>query len=71
MTKGGPNGKSEVLLTYMYKQAFTNSQYGYAMAVGVTIFAFAMILALIINKLSDSDVREEKRVKRLQQKGVR
>ena len=55
----------------MYKQAFTNSQYGYAMAVGVTIFAFAMILALIINKLSDSDVREEKRVKRLQQKGVR
>ncbi|WP_346964291.1 carbohydrate ABC transporter permease [Clostridium perfringens] len=71
MTKGGPNGKSEVLLTYMYKQAFTNSQYGYAMAVGVTIFAFAMILALIINKLSDSYAREEKRVKRLQQKGVR
>lgn len=68
MTKGGPNGKSEVLLTYMYKQAFTNSQYGYAMAIGVTVFTFAMTLALIVNKLSDSESREEKRIKKLQAK---
>ena len=65
MTKGGPSGKSEVLLTYMYNQAFTNSQYGYAMAVGVVVFTFAMFLALLINKISDMDIKEEKRIKNL------
>lgn len=71
MTKGGPSGKSEVLLTYMYNQAFTNSQYGYAMAIGVVVFICAMFLALLINKISDTDVKEEKRIKKIQQKGVR
>lgn len=53
MTKGGPDGNSEVLLTYMYKQAFTNSNYGYAMAIGVVVFIIAVGLALIMNKISD------------------
>ncbi len=53
MTKGGPDGNSEVLLTYMYKQAFTNSNYGYAMAIGVVVFVVAVGLALIMNKISD------------------
>lgn len=52
MTNGGPNGSSETLLTYMYKQAFTNSNFGYAMAVGVFIFLFSFVLALISNRLT-------------------
>ena len=33
MTSGGPNGASEVALSYMYKQAYTNSTYGYGMSI--------------------------------------
>lgn len=52
MTNGGPNGKSEVLLTYMYRQAFTNANFGYAMAVAVIIFIFSFTLAIISNILT-------------------
>ena len=34
MTGGGPDGATEVFLSYMYKQAYTNSTYGYGMAIG-------------------------------------
>lgn len=47
MTDGGPNKKSEVLLTYMYRQAFQNANFGYAMAVAVIIFIFVVGLAFI------------------------
>lgn len=43
---------AQVLLTYMYNQAFVNDNYGYAMACGVAVFLFAFILALISNKLT-------------------
>jgi N-acetylglucosamine transport system permease protein len=50
MTGGGPDGSSEVLLSYMYKQAFTNSSYGYGMAIGVVIFTFSFIVSLLISR---------------------
>jgi N-acetylglucosamine transport system permease protein len=50
MTGGGPDGASEVLLDYMYKQAYTNSSYGYGMAVGVVIFAFSFLVSLLISR---------------------
>ena len=53
MTGGGPDGNSEVLLTYMYKQAFTNANYGYAMAIGVVIFIMAIGMAVILNKVTE------------------
>lgn len=52
MTNGGPNYRSEVLLSYMYRQAFINSNFGYAMAIAVFIFVFALTLALVINILT-------------------
>lgn len=52
MTGGGPDGASEVLLSYMYKQAYTNSSYGYGMAIGTVVFIFSFALAGIVNLLT-------------------
>ncbi len=49
MTNGGPNYRSEVLLSYMYRQAFINSNFGYAMTIAVFVFVFALALALLIS----------------------
>ncbi|MBE6587825.1 MAG: sugar ABC transporter permease [Ruminococcaceae bacterium] len=49
MTGGGPDGGSEVLLSYMYKQAYTNSSYGYGMAIGTVVFLFSFALAAAVN----------------------
>lgn len=49
MTSGGPDGSTEVFLSYMYKQAYTNSSYGYGMAIGVVIFIFSFGLSGLVN----------------------
>ena len=49
LTGGGPDGATEVFLSYMYKQAYTNSSYGYRMAVGVVVFLFSFGLSALIN----------------------
>ncbi|GAA6425575.1 carbohydrate ABC transporter permease [Dielma fastidiosa] len=58
MTGGGPNGATEVFLSYMYNQAYTNSSYGYGMAIGVIVFIFSFILSGIVNKVTERDVLE-------------
>ncbi len=58
MTGGGPDGSSEVFLSYMYKQAYSNSSYGYGMAIGVIIFIFSFGLSLIISKITKRDIIE-------------
>jgi N-acetylglucosamine transport system permease protein len=52
MTSGGPDGASNVILNYMYNQAYTNSSYGYGMSIGVVIFLFSFLLSLLVNKLT-------------------
>jgi len=44
MTGGGPGGQTEVLLTYMYQQAFSNLDFGYgsALAVILTVIVFSV-----------------------------
>lgn len=49
MTSGGPDGSTEVFLSYMYKQAYTNSSYGYGMAIGVVVFLFSFALSAVVN----------------------
>lgn len=56
MTDGGPNGKTEVFLNYMYKQAYGNGVYGYGMAIGVVVFIFSFALSAIVNKITDREV---------------
>ena len=48
MTRGGPDRRSEVMLTYLYEQAFVNSQFGYATAVAVGNFTVIMALTLVV-----------------------
>ncbi|EHI98332.1 ABC-type transporter, integral membrane subunit [Clostridium sp. DL-VIII] len=58
MTMGGPDGSSEVFLSYMYSQAYSNSAYGYGMTIGVVVFVFSFLLSVIINKITKRDVIE-------------
>lgn len=53
-----PNGKTEVFLNYMYKQAYGAGVYGYGMAIGVVVFLFSFILAAVVNKITDREVLE-------------
>lgn len=55
MTGGGPDGSTEVFLSYMYKQAYTNSSYGYGMAIGVIVFLFSFALAGLVNVVTKRD----------------
>ena len=49
MTSGGPNGVSEVALSYMYGQKDAGL-YGYSMAIGVVIFLFSFLLSALVNR---------------------
>ena len=57
MTSGGPNGASEVVLSFMYGQKDAGL-YGYSMAAGVVIFIFSFALSALVNKVTDRDVLE-------------
>lgn len=58
MTGGKPDGASDVFLNYMYDQAYTNSSYGYGMAIGVVIFIFSFALSGIVNAVTKRDTLE-------------
>lgn len=58
MTGGGPNGASEVALSYMYKQSYTNSSYGYGMAIGVVVFLFSFLLSALVNSVTKREPME-------------
>ena len=58
LTDGGPDGATEVLLSYMYKQAYTNQSYGYGMAIGVMVFLFSFALSGIISAVTNREILE-------------
>lgn len=56
MTNGGPDGATEVTLSYLYKRGFSpDSFYGEATAIGVVNFVVAMLLTLIVLALFRRD----------------
>ncbi|TVY09027.1 carbohydrate ABC transporter permease [Paenibacillus cremeus] len=48
MTEGGPNSSTELMATYMYKQAFTKFNMGYASTISFTMFVISLIVAIFI-----------------------
>ncbi|MBU9714316.1 carbohydrate ABC transporter permease [Evansella tamaricis] len=52
MTDGGPNGASEVMASYMYKQAFRMNDFGYGSAVGFFLLLIALTVTWLIRKLT-------------------
>ena len=57
MTSGGPNGASEVALSYMYGQKDAGL-YGYSMAIGVVVFLFSFLLSALVNKVTKREPLE-------------
>jgi multiple sugar transport system permease protein len=47
ITGGGPVGQTDVVLTYMYTQAFNFSDFGYASTLAVILAVFVFILAML------------------------
>lgn len=58
LTDGGPDGATEVFLSYMYKQAYTNQSYGYGMAIGVMVFLFSFALSGVISAVTNREILE-------------
>ena len=58
LTNGGPDGSTEVFLSYMFNQAYTNSSYGYGMAIGVVVFIFSFGLSGIVSHITKRDILE-------------
>lgn len=52
MTGGGPSNASEILSTYFYKIAFSYFQFGKGAAYGFILFGMALVLSLIVIRLS-------------------
>ena len=55
MTNGGPGSSTEILVTYIYKNAFTFNRMGYASAITLAMFLFLLFLTWLGNKLSGGE----------------
>jgi raffinose/stachyose/melibiose transport system permease protein len=51
MTEGGPDHATELLATYMYKQAFTDFNMGYGSTVAVFMFLISFLLTLLVLRM--------------------
>ncbi|MFQ6330711.1 carbohydrate ABC transporter permease [Nocardia sp. CWNU-33] len=55
MTKGGPDGSTDTVMTFMYRQAFDVQQYGFASALASVSFVVVAVVTLIQIRLLRSD----------------
>jgi len=51
MTEGGPGSHTETLLTYLYRKAFRDSEFGYATAIGVVAFVLIFAISMASSRL--------------------
>ncbi|MDQ1716124.1 MAG: multiple sugar transport system permease protein [Pseudonocardiales bacterium] len=58
VTNGGPADSTQVLLTYMYKQAFTNLNFGYGASIAVLLTVGVFVLSAIQLRVFRSDSEE-------------
>jgi raffinose/stachyose/melibiose transport system permease protein len=55
MTEGGPNHATELLATYMYKQAFTSFSMGYGSTVAVFMFLISFLLTVVVLRMGKKE----------------
>ncbi len=55
MTNGGPGHATEILVTYIYKNAFTFNQIGAAAAMTLVMFVFLLLITIVSNKISGGE----------------
>jgi multiple sugar transport system permease protein len=58
MTQGGPADATQVLLTYMYTQAFTNLNFGYGSSIAVLLTVGVFLLSAIQLRVFRTDAEE-------------
>jgi len=58
MTAGGPSNHTDTLLTYLYRLAFTDSNFGYATAIGVVVFILIFVISASFIRLMRREVVE-------------
>lgn len=56
LTNGGPNHATDTLMYYLYKEAFTLSNYGYANTIGVFLAVLIGMISFVQFKLLGNDV---------------
>jgi raffinose/stachyose/melibiose transport system permease protein len=54
LTGGGPNGASEVMASYMYKEAFSKYNFGYGSAIGFGLLIICLVMTWLIQRLLTS-----------------
>lgn len=55
MTNGGPGHATEILVTYIYKNAFTFNEIGPAAAMTLVMFVFLLLITVISNRISGGE----------------
>jgi len=52
ITNGGPMGKTDVLLNYMYNKAFSSFDFGYAAALSIVMGAILVLISIVQRKIT-------------------
>jgi ABC-type sugar transport system permease subunit len=55
LTQGGPGHATEVLVTWIYKIAFQQSNFGMAAAISVLLFLIVLVLSIVNLRFGDQE----------------
>jgi ABC-type sugar transport system permease subunit len=60
MTRGGPGYSSEILVTYIYKNAFEFNRIGYGAAMTIFLFLMLLLITFLVNKFTGEEAGGER-----------
>ena len=58
LTHGGPGNASELMTTYMYKQAFASMKYGYGSSVAIMIVIICLVVGMLFRRFTGEEEEE-------------
>ncbi len=53
-TNGGPGDSTQFVAVYLYNQAFSASNYGYANAISIMFIVFCLLITFLLNKITNN-----------------